>query len=97
MTQPEKTPSACQCSCGCNDWQPIETAPKDGSFVLLHVPSGLETGAVTVGAYWKNDEREDNGRFKRGNWDGWLGMDADIGSSWCEPTHWMPLLKPPTP
>ena len=78
-----------------SEWQDIATAPKDGTFVLLHVPNGLESGAVTVGAYWKETDREKNGRFMVGHWDGWLGMDADIGSSWCEPTHWMPLPEPP--
>lgn len=77
-------------------WQPIETAPKDGSFVMLHVPKGLESGAVTVGAYYNcRGERNEDGRFAKGWWDGWLGMDADIVSSWCEPTHWMPLPPPP--
>ena len=76
-------------------WQPIETAPKDGTFVLLHCPSGLETGAVTVGAYWKADERKPDGRFAKGHWDGWLGMDADCLSAWCEPLHWQALPKPP--
>ncbi len=77
------------------EWQPIETGPKDGRFVMLHVPRGLESGVVTVGAYWKHDERDDNGRFRLGNWDGWLGMDADTLSSMCEPTHWQPLPDPP--
>ena len=76
------------------DWQPIETAPKDGRFILIHVPQGLETGAVTIGAYWKEEDRK-AGRFMRGHWDGWLGMDDDVASSWCEPTHWMPLPEPP--
>ncbi len=79
-----------------DEWRPIESAPKDGSFVLLHCPNGqLESGAVTVGAYWKADERAANGRFMKGHWDGWLGMDADVMSSWCEPTHWRTLPTPP--
>lgn len=77
-------------------WQTIESAPKDGTFILLHCPDGqLESGAVTIGAYWKELERENNGRFSRGRWDRWLGMDADLSSSRCEPTHWMPLPSPP--
>ena len=76
-------------------WRPIETAPKDGTFVILHVPEGLESGQVTIGAYWKSEDRAASGRFMKGHWDGWLGMDADILSSWCEPTHWMPVPEPP--
>ena len=78
-----------------SDWKPIETAPKDGRFMLLHVPDGLESGVVTVGSYWKADGRTENGRFALGSWSGWLGMDADVQSSWCEPTHWQPLPAPP--
>ena len=76
-------------------WMPIETAPRDGRFLLLHVPEGLESGTVTVGAYYRCEDRAENGRFKKGNWDGWLGMDADVQSSWCDPTHWQPLPQPP--
>lgn len=79
-----------------DEWRPIETAPLDGSFVLLHCPGGqLESGAVTIGAYWKAEERHATGRFMKGTWDGWLGMDADVMSSWCDPTHWRPLPSPP--
>jgi hypothetical protein len=81
------------------DWQPIETAPKDGTFVMLFVPNGqLETGPVTIGGYWKAVERSPDGRFKNGEWtrfSGWLGSDADCHASWCDPTHWMPLPCPP--
>ncbi len=80
---------------GGSGWRPIETAPRDGTFVLLHVPDGLENGEVTIGAYWKADERDAKGRFMKGNWDGWLGMDVDIRSSWCDPTHWQPLPAAP--
>lgn len=82
-------------------WQPIETAPRDGTFVMLHVPHGqIETGPVTIGGYWKADERDPNGRFRKGEWakanfSGWLGCDADYRESWCEPTHWMPLPEAP--
>ena len=78
-----------------SEWQPIETAPKDGRFLLLHVPEGLESGVITIGAYWKEEERSENGRFSKGHWDGWRGMDADIISSYCEPTYWQPLPEPP--
>lgn len=84
-----------------NEWQPIETAPRDGSFIMLFVPRGqLETGPVTIGGYWKAEDRQENGRFKKGEWTladfcGWLGADADYGASFCHPTHWMPLPAPP--
>lgn len=83
------------------EWKPIETAPKNGTFVLLHVPDGaLESGPVTIGTYFNAEERDERGRFKKGefvyaHWTGWLGMDGDTRPSWCNPTHWMPLPSPP--
>lgn len=59
------------------DWQPIETAPKNGSCILAwceqyHSP-------VTMKYY--------------GNL-GWM-IDYDLGRMKYQPTHWMPLPKPP--
>ena len=66
-------------------WQPIKTAPKDGTWI--------------VGA-WVNDEDDFaylmsvvryNGN---GNWREKVGIDCEepVGM----PTHWMPLPEPPT-
>lgn len=65
------------------DWQPIETAPKDGTEVILYV---ADFDSVTTGWYssrtglWpRHDEFTEDG-------------DAcNIGL----PTHWMPLPEPP--
>jgi hypothetical protein len=68
------------------EWHPIETAPKDGTLVLLH-PSGHWTADVNsdceVG-YWDVDCEE------------WIaaGSRAD---DYTGPTHWMPLPEPPSP
>lgn len=67
-------------------WQPIETAPKDGTWVLLYDPSCdiSRGGRIGVGSY------EDD--FGDGSW-----IFDDTGSIPWEPfpTHWMPL--PPKP
>lgn len=82
-------------------WQPIETAKKDDSFVLVHVPNGgIETGPVTIGTFMRIEDRDEKGRFARkkfwpADWTGWLGVDADNSPSCCEPTHWQPLPSPP--
>jgi hypothetical protein len=62
-------------------WQPIETAPKDGTIIL----AGHETSVFD--AYW--DERE-------GGWaDGaTCGYDDDLIT--YSPTHWIPLPAPPS-
>jgi hypothetical protein len=60
-------------------WRPIETAPRDGTEVLMWWP------------YWsKHPER---GAFKSGRWETMAAlsaMDDDIG-----PTHWLPIPSPP--
>lgn len=60
-------------------WQPIETAPKDWSDVLLHDPNYPDdTRTVFEGFFDKNAERWRDARNQR-----------------VEPTHWMPLPSPP--
>jgi hypothetical protein len=61
-------------------WQPIETAPKDGSSIL---------------AIWRWGDNPDNGAETHMvvRWCGW--WDAQ-GFTQPEPTHWMPLPEPPS-
>lgn len=72
-----------------NGWQPIETAPKDGSEVLLRVKlrAGIADGRL-VGHYIQGGHCiEDHPPVDRG-WYFWNGCMFDQAS---EPTHWMPL------
>lgn len=63
------------------EWQPIETAPMDGSWILGFV-SNANLPAV-IG--WVNTE-----------WVGWSPIAAsEIDSSVWMITHWMPLPDPP--
>jgi hypothetical protein len=58
------------------DWQPIETAPRDGTRVLLTLKYDDEPIiGRTVARIWCTDEE---------TWEG--GWHKEI-----EPTHWMPL------
>lgn len=61
-----------------SEWQPIETAPKDGEMVLLFVPL-KHNGKFHMGAY----------RFDNGHW--WTDSHTFVSN----PSHWMPLPKPP--
>lgn len=67
-------------------WRPIETAPKDGTFVLLLGDSGY-TGTphrVAVGQWVQN--------YK----DCWTNHAGDrFTDDGQPPTHWMPLLPAP--
>ncbi len=69
-----------------SEWQPIETAPKDGTEILAYVVQEPDDYTDAVGAPegWAN---VDIGRFDMfGEWAGqWAGV----------PTHWMPLPDPP--
>ena len=76
-----------------SEWRSIESAPKNGTLVLVCDPH-LDY-PVTVGAYFKGDRDDATGRFQRGDWAGWLSMDGDHLASISNPTHWMPLPEPP--
>jgi hypothetical protein len=62
-------------------WQPIETAPKDGTRILL-LTGRTE---VAVGRWLDNSHT-------RMPWAGWT---TDLGPS-SRATHWMPLPRPPS-
>jgi hypothetical protein len=61
------------------DWQPIETAPKDGRFIWLGDSSGLRIG------FWARERWADMARAEEGG-------PRDLTFA---PTHWQPLPKPP--
>ena len=60
-------------------WQPIDTAPKDGTDILVYVPTSGEQFVV----YWHKEEV----------WAHSITPTGAIG--YCEPTLWMPLPEPP--
>ena len=68
-------------------WQPIETAPKDGTQLLTYWPGNEpHEGVVCTGRWDDYDERWD---FDA---EGWSDEDyAEIP----QPTHWMPMPLPP--
>jgi len=67
-----------------SDWQPIETAPKDGTNILLfnragNVAAGLWlSGALGTGWFLRGGNRPDT------------FFNEHFG-----PTHWQPLPEPP--
>ena len=68
-------------------WQPIETAPKDWSLVIVYDADSHEVGP----AYFS---RADGGQ------DAWMWADLSLDDENCfvgNPTYWMPLPSPPTP
>lgn len=65
------------------DWQPIESAPKDG--------------VVLVGGHWPVVENE--WLSGQSWWNIGTCTDVGVYGSWDDrisPTHWMPLPEPPS-
>ena len=90
-------------------WQPIETAPKDGSDIILGAPAqtfkGKQVEPRTTIGRWTTDEEC---MEKIGDCGGecrcpeyryhdpfWMSWDGGFTEE-NPPTHWMPLPAPPT-
>lgn len=75
-------------------WQPIETAPKDGTPCIVFMP-----GAQHRAGFSFEDRIGEAafGAYKEGQW-AWANDSCSCcwGSCFGEPTHWMPLPPPPT-
>ena len=68
------------------EWQPIETAPKDGAMILVNDTTFGLTPWVAA-SYYAGDD-----------WSGWMYDDAttqDCNPLGPNPTHWLPV--PPLP
>ena len=75
------------------NWQPIETAPKDGTLLLLY--SNTEYYKEVVFGSWRcdnSDYEESEPMWLDTSYDDW-----SIGLNSCPlyPTHWMPVPEPP--
>ena len=69
------------------DWQPIETAPKDGTPILGYDPGRTGEGyfdSVYVVRWMENSWQH-----------GWIEAGGE-GYDTYHPTHWMPRPNPPT-
>lgn len=79
-----------KCNCSNNIWQPISTAPKDGSRILCTNKEDIEI-ARWSDSPWTSEKQPD------GTWGAWLIFNSRSDSISIYPTHWMPLPKPPVP
>ncbi len=68
---------------GKSEWQPIETAPRNWTGIILYDP--VCDPEVFQGYYSEPD----------GGDDCWM-EDQGMGSEQVFPTHWMPLPSPPS-
>jgi hypothetical protein len=99
--EPDSEPLRVPLSDGLGAWQPIETAPRDGTTVLLAAP-----GRVTAGEWhaeqWPTASEHHSttgeylGQYETGEcipaaWYSWDGGFTDEDP----PTHWQPMPAPP--
>jgi len=75
------------------DWQPIETAPNDGSWILLC------GGKTTEDFYMEDKPPPDQYRPVVAKWDDAAWVICYWDGSWRDgydnPTHWMPITEKP--
>jgi hypothetical protein len=70
-----------------NRWQPIDTAPKDGSLIFGWIPGSCYATEI-VFMRWDSDGPSDC--------IGWWWEAGDHGGMLdIDPTHWQPLPEPP--
>lgn len=93
-----------------SEWQPISTAPKDGTHILLWAPAQTFEGKPTeprlTYGYWDVPEHgaylgDCGGECRCPEYDDcpdpyWFSMDGSFTEE-NPPTHWMPLPAPPEP
>lgn len=77
-----------------NKWQPIETAPKDGTRILLYRKDENNDPLMAIASWsnytWISSKQDD------GSWGGWLVFACRSDSeAFYSPTHWQPLPQPP--
>lgn len=84
-----------------SEWKPIETAPKDGTPILLWGGRpdsssdfiGFDTNTSTFPSEtvvgWWEEYRPGAGEWR------YCSYDSGIYGEWEDPTHWTPLPEPP--
>lgn len=70
-----------------SDWQPIETAPRDGSALIL---GGMKYGPRVAEGQWGPTTFDRKAKSYKQGWTTSPGHEV-------EPTHWMPLPEGPKP
>lgn len=98
-----KTLKASAAAAGRDQWRPIESAPKDGTEILVYVDVA-SVPVVHIAWYRNKAEWEESGRPSGWDsleeWEGWWSYtENSVSQTKLEdfklPTHWMPL--PPSP
>lgn len=67
-------------------WQPISTAPKDGTWIIVYLASWRIPPSKMSIVHWLT--------MKEG--EGWHDVEEDEGPILSPVTHWIALPEPPT-
>ncbi len=74
-----------------SEWQPIESAPKDGTeLILFELVSDFCSGEKKPYVYSGKFDPDRNPKYYE---TGWKCLEYDAFNR--NPTHWMPMLEPP--
>jgi hypothetical protein len=65
-----------------SEWQPIETAPKDGTAIDIWARKPDGGGQRWTDIVWEN---------------GWVSVEGKLSDKYWTYTHWMPIPNPPKP
>lgn len=77
-----------------SDWRPIETAPKDGRFIIVGRFEGAELYWVKHSRWMTEASLVDMYGGDECDWEpGWANGNDEEDEP-CHPTHWMPLNSP---
>jgi hypothetical protein len=74
-----------------SEWQPIDTAPKDGTPILAYGPEYCGNKNITAVLEWYAFTP----RIGGGMWNAVGASGYECECDLQEPTHWMPLPEPP--
>jgi hypothetical protein len=78
-----------------SDWQPIETAPKDGTAIILAVPTEHRDGFIVGEGYFAPENLEGGDWWWAGVYHSdYYGGPISEMNHW-PPSHWQPLPEPP--
>jgi hypothetical protein len=72
-----------------SEWQPIETLPRDGRYVLVYRPLAMQSGDETFTVTKTLKGRSDPTISPQGV--------AHWTERWCHPTLWMDIPQLPSP
>lgn len=77
-----------------SEWKTIETAPKDGTFIII-IGKDIDGNFWVLPeiAHWQENLLDGNETGK--HFSGWIEYCPEVKMRFCDVTHWIPIPKPP--